>query len=98
MRRHQDSQIFVLQLAAVILQQKPQNSNPKEVVNLILFGKAIYRKIIQNLIWATGYSIIALPLAAGVLYNQGILLSTAAVEALVKVITVTINASLKKIK
>jgi Cu2+-exporting ATPase len=43
------------------------NSNPKDIVNLILFGKATYRKMIQNLIWATGYNLVALPLAAGVL-------------------------------
>lgn len=76
------------------------NSNPKDVVNLILFGKATYRKMIQNLIWATGYNIIALPLAAGVLYNQGILLSPAAGAALMTVSTVVvaINASMLKIK
>src|SRR5450432_333382 len=54
------------------------NSNPKDIVNLILFGKATYRKMIQNLIWATGYNVVALPLAAGVLYNWGIVLSPAA--------------------
>ncbi len=76
------------------------NSNPKDVVNLILFGKATYRKMIQNLIWATGYNVIALPLAAGVLYNQGILLSPAAGAVLMTVstIVVAINASMLKIK
>jgi Cu2+-exporting ATPase len=76
------------------------NSNPKDVVNLILFGKATHRKMIQNLLWATGYNIIALPLAAGVLYNQGVLLSPAAGAALMTVSTVVvaINASMLKIK
>ncbi|PYF74673.1 copper-translocating P-type ATPase [Pedobacter nutrimenti] len=76
------------------------NSNPKDVVSLILFGKATYRKMIQNLIWATGYNLIALPLAAGVLYNQGILLSPAAGAVLMSVSTVVvaINAGLLKIK
>ena len=76
------------------------NSNPKDIVNLILFGKATHRKMIQNLIWATGYNVIALPLAAGVLYNQGILLSPAAGAALMTVstIVVAINASMLKIK
>ncbi len=76
------------------------NSNPKDIVNLILFGKATYRKMIQNLIWATGYNVIALPLAAGVLYNQGILLSPAAGAALMTVSTVVvaINASMLRIK
>lgn len=75
------------------------NSNPKDIVNLILFGKATYRKMIQNLIWATGYNVIALPLAAGVLYNYGILLSPAAGAILMTVstIVVAINASFLKI-
>lgn len=76
------------------------NSNPKDIVNLILFGKATYRKMIQNLIWATGYNVIALPLAAGVLYKQGILLSPAAGAVLMTVstIVVAINASMLKVK
>ncbi len=76
------------------------NSNPKDIVSLILFGKATYRKMIQNLIWATGYNVIALPLAAGVLYRQGILLSPAAGAALMTVstIVVAINASMLKVK
>ncbi len=71
------------------------NSNPKDIVNLILFGKATYRKMIQNLIWATGYNLVALPLAAGVLYKQGILLSPAAGAVLMTLSTiiVAINAS-----
>lgn len=76
------------------------NSNPKDVVNLILFGKATYRKMIQNLIWATGYNVVALPLAAGVLYKMGILLSPAAGAVLMSVSTVVvaINASMLKVK
>lgn len=76
------------------------NSNPQDVVNLILFGKATFRKMIQNLAWATGYNIVALPLAAGVLYQQGILLSPAAGAVLMTVSTVVvaINASLLKVK
>jgi len=72
------------------------NSNPKEVVNLILFGKATFRKMIQNLIWATGYNVVALPLAAGVLYKWGILLTPAAGAVLMTVSTVVVavNASL----
>jgi len=76
------------------------NSNPKDIVSLILFGKATYRKMIQNLIWATGYNVIALPLAAGVLYRHGVLLSPAAGAGLMTVstIVVAINAGLLKIK
>lgn len=75
------------------------NNNPKDIVNLILFGKATYRKMIQNLAWATGYNVIALPLAAGILYNYGILLSPAigAVLMTISTIVVAINASLLKI-
>lgn len=76
------------------------NSNPRDIVSLILFGKATHRKMIQNLIWATGYNVVALPLAAGVLYHWGILLSPAAGAALMAVSTiiVAINASMLKIK
>ncbi|MDQ0638158.1 heavy metal translocating P-type ATPase [Pedobacter sp. W3I1] len=76
------------------------NSNPKDVVNLILFGKATYRKMIQNLVWATGYNVFALPLAAGVLYHQGVLLSPAAGAILMTVSTVVVavNASFLKVK
>ncbi|CAN5393128.1 hypothetical protein BH09BAC6_BH09BAC6_06740 [soil metagenome] len=76
------------------------NSNPKDIVSLILFGKATYSKMIQNLAWATGYNVIALPLAAGVLYKQGIILSPAAGAVLMTVSTVVvaINASLLKVK
>ncbi len=76
------------------------NSNPKDIVSLILFGKATYRKMVQNLIWATGYNIIALPLAAGVLFKQGILLSPAAGAVLMTVstIVVAINAGMLKVK
>ena len=76
------------------------NSNPLDIVSLILFGKATYRKMIQNLAWATGYNLIALPLAAGVLYNEGILLSpaTGALLMTVSTVVVAINAGLLKIK
>ena len=76
------------------------NSNPKDIVNLILFGKATYRKMIQNLIWATGYNVVALPLAAGVLYKAGILLSPAAGAVLMTLstIVVAINASRLSVK
>jgi Cu2+-exporting ATPase len=75
------------------------NSNPKDIVNLILFGKATYRKMIQNLSWATGYNIIALPLAAGVLYNAGMMLSPAigAVLMSVSTVVVAINARMLRV-
>jgi P-type Cu2+ transporter len=76
------------------------NCNPSDIVSLILFGKATHLKMIQNLIWATGYNVVALPLAAGVLYNWGVLLNPAMGAALMAVSTVVvaINASLLKIR
>lgn len=76
------------------------NSNPMDIANLILFGRATYAKMIQNLIWATGYNVITIPLAAGILYNQGIVLSPAvgAVLMSLSTIVVALNAQLLKIK
>ena len=76
------------------------NSNPKDIVNLILFGKATHRKMIQNLIWATGYNIVALPLAAGILYSWKILLTPAmgAVFMSVSTVIVAVNASMLRLK
>jgi Cu2+-exporting ATPase len=74
------------------------NSNPKDIVNLILFGKATYRKMVQNLIWATAYNVVAIPLAAGVLYQWGIMISPAVGAAFMSLSTVivAINAQLLK--
>lgn len=66
------------------------NSNPQDVANLILFGKATYKKMIQNLVWATGYNVVALPLAAGVLYSFGVMLSPAAGAVLMSISTVVV--------
>jgi Cu2+-exporting ATPase len=75
------------------------NSNPKDILNLILFGKATYRKMIQNLIWATAYNTFSIPLAAGVLYSAGIMMSPAFGAALMSLSTVivAINAQLLKL-
>jgi len=75
------------------------NSNPLDIVRLILFGKATYRKMVQNLAWATGYNVVAMPLAAGVLYQAGILLSPAAGAVLMSLSTVVValNAGLLRI-
>jgi Cu2+-exporting ATPase len=69
-------------------------NNPLDVVKVLELSRASYNKMVQNLIWATGYNIVALPLAAGVLAPVGILL-TPAVGALfmsVSTIIVAINA------
>jgi Cu2+-exporting ATPase len=52
-------------------------SNPLDVVKIFTLSRASYRKMVQNLIWATGYNVIALPLAAGILAPFGFLLSPA---------------------
>ncbi len=76
------------------------NSNPEDIATLILFGKATYRKMIQNFVWATGYNVVAIPLAAGVLYSSGILISPAvgAVLMSMSTIVVALNAQLLKRK
>ncbi len=76
------------------------NSNPEDIATLILFGKATYRKMIQNFVWATGYNVVAIPLAAGVLYSSGILISPAVGAILMSMSTVVIalNAQLLKRK
>jgi len=74
------------------------NSNPKDIANLILFGKATYKKMVQNLVWATAYNSFAIPLAAGVLYSAGFVLGPAvgAVFMSLSTIIVAINAQLLK--
>jgi len=76
------------------------NSNPKDISSLILFGKATYKKMVQNLVWATGYNVFAIPLAAGVLAVYGILLSPAlgAVLMSLSTVVVAVNAKLLKVK
>ena len=71
-------------------------SDPRDVAGIVGLARATYRKMVQNLWWATGYNAIALPLAAGVLAGQGILLSPAlgAVLMSVSTVIVAINARL----
>jgi Cu2+-exporting ATPase len=66
------------------------------VVKVIELSRASYRKMIQNLAWATGYNVVALPLAAGVLAPWGILLSPAigALFMSLSTVIVAINAQL----
>lgn len=74
------------------------NSDPRDVVKMIDFGKRTYKKMVQNLLWAVGYNVIAIPLAAGVLYPNFVLSpAMGAVLMSVSTIVVAINASLLKI-
>jgi Cu2+-exporting ATPase len=71
-------------------------NDPRNVVDVIALSRATQRKMVQNLVWATGYNIFAIPLAAGVLYKYGIIL-VPAVGALImslSTIIVAINARL----
>lgn len=74
-------------------------SNPQDVVAMIKLAKATYRKMVQNLAWATGYNAVAMPLAAGVLFSFGILLSPAigAVLMSLSTVIVAINARLLRL-
>ncbi len=75
------------------------NSNPQDISNLILFGRATYQKMVQNLVWATAYNVVAIPLAAGVLY-PAFMLSPAvgAVFMSLSTVVVAVNAQLLKTK
>ena len=71
-------------------------NDPRDIVKIINLSKLTYVKMLQNLFWATGYNVIALPLAAGALAFKGILLDPAIGAALMSVSTiiVSINAVL----
>ncbi len=75
-------------------------SNPLDVASVVGLAKATYRKMVQNLAWATGYNAFAIPLAAGVLYSYGIILSPAmgAVLMSLSTVIVAINAKFLKVK
>lgn len=81
-----------IESAGIILVQ----SNPLDVVKIFELSRATYRKMIQNLIWATGYNVLAIPLAAGVLAPIGFILSPAVGAAFMSLSTVVvaINAQL----
>ncbi|MEN3059036.1 MAG: HAD-IC family P-type ATPase, partial [Candidatus Methanosuratincola petrocarbonis] len=65
-------------------------SDPRDVTAIMALARATYRKMIQNLIWATAYNVIAIPLAAGVLYRTGFVMSPAAGAALMALSTVIV--------
>ncbi len=81
-----------IESAGIILVQ----SNPLDVVKIVKLSRASYRKMIENLVWATGYNVFALPLAAGVLAPLGVVLSPAVGALLMSLSTiiVALNAQL----
>jgi Cu2+-exporting ATPase len=75
-------------------------SNPLDVVAVVRLSRATHQKMIQNLLWATGYNVVAIPLAAGALYAWGVLLTPAlgAVLMSASTVIVAINARLLRLK
>jgi Cu2+-exporting ATPase len=75
-------------------------SDPRDVAAVITLSRSTYRKMVQNLAWATGYNAVAIPLAAGVLSGSGILLSPAlgAVLMSLSTLVVAFNARLLKVR
>lgn len=65
-------------------------SNPQDVVKIFELSKASYRKMVQNLVWATGYNVVAIPLAAGLLAGYGVNLTPAAGALLMSVSTIIV--------
>ena len=70
-------------------------SNPLDAVAILGLARATYRKMVQNLAWATGYNTFAIPLAAGVLYKSGILLSPALGALLMSLSTIIVAINSK---
>jgi Cu2+-exporting ATPase len=75
-------------------------NDPRNVLDLMLLGRATWKKMVQNLAWGTGYNVVAMPLAAGVLAWAGIILSPAVGAALMSASTiiVAVNARLLRMR
>jgi Cu2+-exporting ATPase len=67
------------------------NSNPKDIAQLVRFGRATYKKMIQNLVWATGYNAVAMPLATG--FIPGLLINPAVGAIFMSLSTVIVAAN-----
>jgi len=65
-------------------------SDPRDIAKIFELSRLTYRKMLQNLFWATGYNVVAIPLAAGVLYTQGFVLSPSVSAALMSLSTVVV--------
>jgi len=73
-------------------------TTPGDVVSIVDLAETTYKKMVQNLLWAPGYNAVAIPLATGVLYSCGILLSPAAGAVLTSMSTIigAVNAKMLK--
>jgi Cu2+-exporting ATPase len=78
-----------IQSAGIILVR----NDPRDVVKIIRLSRATYAKMIQNLFWAAGYNVVAIPLAAGVLASQGILLAPAVGAIFMSASTIIVAAN-----
>jgi len=78
-----------IQSAGVILVR----NDPRDVVKIIRLSRATYSKMIQNLFWAAGYNVVAIPLAAGLLASQGILLAPAVGAIFMSASTIIVAAN-----
>jgi Cu2+-exporting ATPase len=67
--------------------------DPRDAARVIALSRASYRKMVQNLAWATGYNVVALPLAAGVLAPAGVVLAPAVGALLMSASTVVVAAN-----
>jgi len=74
------------------------NSDPMDTTSIISLSKATYRKMIENLAWSTGYNVVAIPLAAGVLFSYGILLSPAIGAGLMSLSTIIVAVNARFIR
>jgi len=73
-------------------------NDPRDVAHIITLSRKTYSKMFQNLLWATGYNALAIPLAAGVLYAEGVVLSPAAGAVLMSLSTVIVAINAKLLK
>ena len=73
-------------------------NDPTKVVAIMTLSRATYRKLVQNLLWATGYNVVAIPLAAGAAISLGIVLSPAVGAALMSLSTVIVAINARRLK
>jgi Cu2+-exporting ATPase len=73
-------------------------STPLDAVTIVGLARSTYQKMVQNLVWATGYNAFAIPLAAGILYPLGILLTPAAGAVLMSASTVIVAINSRFLK
>ena len=73
-------------------------SDPRDAAAIIDLAKKTYRKMVENLLWATGYNAVAIPLAAGVLFSAGIVLTPAAGAVLMSASTVIVAVNARMLR